>query len=63
MEIDMKFIKPFKGATGGDPYPKEFAIGEDCPDDLIAAAKANGAVKDAGQKADGKAGDDGDKES
>jgi len=41
----MKFTKPFKGATGGNPYPQEFNIGDECPDDLERAALASGAVE------------------
>jgi len=41
----MKFIKPFKGATGGNPYPQDFAVGDDCPDDLAQAAQELGAVE------------------
>lgn len=41
----MKFIKPFKGATGGNPYPIDFKVGDECPDDLIAAANQVGAVE------------------
>jgi len=46
----MKFIKPFKGATGGNPYPQEFDIGDECPADLVQAALELGAVE-AAQKA------------
>ncbi|MHC3940218.1 hypothetical protein [Paenochrobactrum sp. BZR 201-1] len=41
----MKFIKPFKGATGGNPYPTDFNIGDECPEDLIHAAIQVGAVE------------------
>lgn len=41
----MKFIKPFSGATGGSAYPTEFKVGDDCPDDLVKAATAAGAVE------------------
>jgi|GEM_PF-3271100 len=34
----MKFTKPFKGATGGNPFPQDFNIGDECPDDLVQAA-------------------------
>jgi len=40
----MKFIKPFKGATGGNPFPQDFAVGDECPDDLVQAAIDAGAV-------------------
>lgn len=51
----MKFTKPFKGATGGNPYPQDFKKGDDCPDDLLEAAKLAGAVaKSVKQKAPAK---------
>jgi hypothetical protein len=40
-----KFEKAFKGATGGNPYPTDFAKGDDCPKDLLDAAISVGAVK------------------
>ncbi|MGJ8529822.1 hypothetical protein [Maritalea sp.] len=40
----MKFTKSFKGATGGNPYPQDFEIGDECPDDLLDAAEALGAL-------------------
>ncbi len=51
----MKFTKPFKGATGGNPYPHDFKKGDDFPDDLLEAAKLAGAVgKSAKQRAPAK---------
>lgn len=41
----MKFIKPFKGATGGSPYPTDFNIGDECPENLIRAATEAGAIE------------------
>ncbi len=40
----MKFTRSFKGATGGNPYPQEFEVGEDCPADLVKAATEAGAL-------------------
>lgn len=42
----MKFTKPFKGATGGNPFPQEFKVGDECPADLELAAIAAEAVSD-----------------
>ncbi|ALJ98221.1 hypothetical protein BiPBO1_07 [Brucella phage BiPBO1] len=41
----MKFIKPFKGATGGNPYPTDFNVGDECPSDLENVALAVGAIE------------------
>lgn len=41
----MKFIKSFRGARRGEVFPTDFKAGEECPDELIAAAKALGAVE------------------
>ena len=41
----MKFIKPFKGATGGSPYPTDFNVGDECPDNLVRAATEAGAIE------------------
>ena len=43
----MRFSKPFRGATGGEAFPRDFAPGEDCPDDLIAAAMEADALETA----------------
>lgn len=40
----MKFTKSFMGATGGNPYPQDFKKGDDCPDDLLEAAKLAGVI-------------------
>lgn len=40
----MKFTKPFSGAKAGDIYPTQFNVGDECPPELLAAAKAEGAV-------------------
>lgn len=41
----MKFIQPFKGCKQGDLYPTQFAVGDECPPELEAAALEVGAVK------------------
>lgn len=40
----MKFIKPFRGVPDGDIYPVDYAPGDECPDELLAAAQSAGAV-------------------
>ena len=49
----MKFIKPFKGCKQGDIYPTQFQTGDECPEELLDAAKEVGAVdvKPAARKA------------
>lgn len=44
----MKFTAEFFGAShmNGEVYPRTYAIGEDCPDDLLDAAMAAEAVED-----------------
>ena len=39
-----KLIKPFRGVRDGGIYPTEFAAGEECPPELIAGARAVGAL-------------------
>jgi hypothetical protein len=39
-----KLSKPFRGVRNGDIYPTEFAPGDDCPPELMAAAIALGAL-------------------
>lgn len=34
----MKFIKPFYGCRAGEIYPEHFAVGDECPPELEAAA-------------------------
>lgn len=41
----MKFIKPFYGCRSGEIYPEHFAVGDECPPELEAAAIELGAVK------------------
>ena len=43
----MKFIKPFKGCKQGDLYPTQFVEGDECPPELLDAAKSVGAVEEA----------------
>lgn len=45
-----KFIKAFLGCTGGEVYPTEFAVGDDCPKDLEEAARSTGALPAKGKK-------------
>lgn len=47
----LTFISSFKGVPIGSVYPKEFAIGDTCPPELIDAAIAMGAVDAADAKA------------
>lgn len=41
----MKFSKAFTGVKSGDVYPTEFKAGDECPAELLEAAKELGAVK------------------
>lgn len=42
----MKFIKDgFKGVVNGEVYPREFAKGEECPEELEQAAEALGYIR------------------
>jgi hypothetical protein len=39
LEIVMpKFVKAFRGVVDGEIYPRDFEEGEDCPEELMAAA-------------------------
>lgn len=40
----MKFIKSFYGCKNGEIYPTKFSAGDECPDELLKAAKSVGAV-------------------
>lgn len=42
-----KFTKPFKGVPNGAIYPIEYAIGDECPEELIAGAESLGALSEA----------------
>lgn len=41
----MKFTKPFYGVPDGQIYPIHYAVGDECPPELLDAAKAIGAVE------------------
>ena len=41
-----KLTKPFEGVQDGEIYPTQFAKGDECPDELVAAAIAMGALSD-----------------
>lgn len=41
----MKFSQEFTGVVDGEIYPRLFAPGEDCPPELLDAAKSVGAVR------------------
>lgn len=40
----MKFKKPFQGVPDGEIYPVDYKAGEECPPELLDAAKSLGAV-------------------
>ncbi|MFZ5745271.1 MAG: hypothetical protein ACOY7T_12415 [Pseudomonadota bacterium] len=40
----MKFIKRFLGVKAGDVYPTMFEAGDECPPELLEAAKAEKVV-------------------
>jgi hypothetical protein len=40
-----RFTKPFFGVAPGDVYPREFGIGETCPDELVEAATESEAIE------------------
>ena len=41
----MKFTKDFRGVPDGEIYPVQYAVGDECPPELEAAALEVGAVK------------------
>lgn len=43
--IGMKFSKPFRGVKNGEIYPTQFQAGDECPQELLDAAKSVGAVE------------------
>lgn len=43
----MKFTKPFYGVPDGEIYPVNYAVGDECPPELLEAAKSVGAVEEA----------------
>ncbi|PRC93082.1 hypothetical protein [Solimicrobium silvestre] len=42
----MKLTKPFLGVPDGQIYPVEYQAGDECPPELIEAAKSLGAIED-----------------
>ncbi|WP_315920431.1 hypothetical protein [Mesorhizobium sp. SP-1A] len=42
----MKFVKAFRGARRGEVFPTDFKAGDECPPELLDAAKAAGAVEE-----------------
>lgn len=40
----MKFVKSFYGCREGETYPVRFQAGDECPENLVAAACSVGAV-------------------
>lgn len=41
----MKFSKPFTGVKAGDIYPTQFGPGDECPQELLEAAEAEGVLE------------------
>lgn len=41
-----KFTKPFRGAVRGDAFPTQFQVGDDCPPELVEAAKEADALEE-----------------
>ena len=39
-----KLTKSFRGVRKGDIYPTQFSVGDECPDELTAGARALGAL-------------------
>lgn len=48
----MKITKPFYGCRAGEIYPVWFQPGDECPDELLEAAQAEGAVESEKPKAE-----------
>lgn len=42
----MKLIKAIRGVKVGDIYPSDFEAGEECPEELLAAAREMGALEE-----------------
>jgi hypothetical protein len=42
----MKLIKAIRGVKVGEIYPSNFAAGDECPEELLAAARELGALAD-----------------
>lgn len=47
----MKLIQPFRGVPNGEIYPVDYKPGDECPEELVAAATALGALPDQKQAA------------
>lgn len=47
----MKVIKEFDGVPDGEIYPVTYKVGDECPPELLDAAKSLGAVEEKEQKA------------
>lgn len=41
----MKLIKPFRGVPTGEIYPRLYQAGDECPPELLAAAREMEAVE------------------
>lgn len=41
----MKLIKEIYGVPNGEVYPRTFPAGEDCPSELVEAARQMGAIE------------------
>ncbi|HDX0789757.1 TPA: hypothetical protein RNT04_001683 [Stenotrophomonas maltophilia] len=41
-----KLTKPFRGVRDGEIYPTDFAVGDECPPELEAGARALGALSE-----------------
>ena len=46
----MKFTKEFYAVEPGEIYPKMFAVGDDCPEELEESAAEQGAIKKVKEK-------------
>ena len=42
----MKLIKAIRGVMAGEIYPCEFGAGDECPEELLAAARELGALEE-----------------
>lgn len=49
----MKFTKQFRYVRDGEIYPVTFEAGDECPDDLVEAARRHGALNEASVKSKG----------
>lgn len=51
----MKLIKAIRGVKTGEIYPTDLAAGDECPEELLAAARELGALEEDTTDADEKA--------